>query len=338
MLLQTLSKIFGMFVKRRNRLFDSEKPIVTFLGIPVISVGNLSVGGTGKTPFTKMLAQSLLRYGYKPAIIGSGYGRKSKGLVVVSDGDRILSNPVECGDEMFMLAESLNVPILVHNKKYKAGITAIENFDIDCIIIDDGFQHRRLNRDSDILLIDSNVFLKPYLIPYGRLREPLESLRRADIICLMNCEVPSNYKGLFPPKKTFHAETKVLVPRNLNIIEEKPYTVPVAKSVIALSAIANPHRFTESLKSKGMNVEKEFFFKDHYYFDEKDIAKVIRCCNENRIEHVLTTEKDAVKLKEFINKFTSSEIFLSVLPIEIEIRNKELFDELIKPIFEDLEN
>ncbi|MDQ1266970.1 MAG: tetraacyldisaccharide 4-kinase, partial [Bacteroidota bacterium] len=183
-MLSALSKIYGAAVVWNNKRFDSGSIIPVKCKAPVISIGNISAGGSGKTPFTIMLTKEIIRMGYRPAIVGKGYKRKSRGLKIVSDGIEIFTNPVEAGDEMFMLAERLRVPVIVHDTKAEAALVADNRFKPDVIIIDDGFQHRGLYRDLDIVLLDAASLERPYLLPKGRLREPLSSLNRADIISI----------------------------------------------------------------------------------------------------------------------------------------------------------
>ncbi len=322
--------MFGFAVNRRNRHFDSGKYPVTRLNIPVISIGNLSVGGTGKTPFAKMLARVLLQMNHKPAIVSSGYHRKTKGEIVVTDGKTIFCKPEDCGDEMLMLAKSLSVPILVHDKKHLAAKAASERFDVDCIIVDDGFQHRWLHRNLDIVLIDNSIFRDPKLLPAGKLRENVSSLQRADLICMMNGQVSSDLNKEIEQNKLIHAETIILEPYCLN--EHKH---DIVLNAVVLTAIANPKRFSESVKSQGIAVQREFFFHDHHYFSSKDIEKVIDFANRNRHEDIITTEKDAVKLKGFLDDFSSAGLSLWVLPIDVRITESEdAFTKRLMEIFE----
>ncbi len=332
-----LSEIYKFAVTKRNKNFDIGKNKIHKCVSAVISVGNLSLGGSGKTPFVQTLTNIIKELGFKPAIVGRGYKRKSKGEVIVSDGIKILTNAKTGGDEMILLAESLNVPVVAHDMKYIGSLRAESMFNIDCIIVDDGYQHRQLFRDLDILLIDSETVTNPYLIPKGRLREPLESIKRADIIGLIgNIDIKKN-------KIEKLLEDKLLL--NLKVVHGKPYLISEDKSkdssillsdiknIVSVSGIAKPQNFRIMLEATGYNLLDEIVFDDHHYYKNSDIEYIINKCRKANINYLATTEKDAVKLKEFGNIFASNNIDVLVFPIFIKIEKGENeLKEIIKGI------
>ena len=337
LMLKFLSEIFGFAVKKRNQLYDSGKIKAVACPVPVFSIGNISVGGSGKTPFARMLCELLLDAGHRPAIVGRGYKRKSKGEVVVSDGVNILSDWQSAGDEMFMLAESLKVPVIVHDKKYLAARSACKLLDIDCIIVDDGFQHRKLKRDLDIVLIDKKTIDMPYLLPYGRLREPLSSLNRADVVCLPNLEYNFKEVALFinPKAQVINFEIQMRTPylasgdfqyADINLIMNSP--------CIALTGIANPDRFTTSLENLNIKVVKHFKFPDHHNFSAKDITGIIEFCKGSGLSTIATTEKDKVRLAQHWEGLRNNNIECLIFPIEMKItKGLAEFKELIESAF-----
>ncbi len=349
MFLKLFENIFGSFVERRNNSYDLNK-IEQYRGkIPVISIGNISVGGSGKTPFTIELAKLLLERGICPAVIGKGYKRKSKGGIIVSDGKQCISNAEEAGDEMLLIAQKLNVPVVLHQKKYEAARIVEENFNVDVILLDDGFQHRKLHRNLDIVILDSKTIDKPYLLPRGRLREPLKSILRADIICLYS---ESDYKKIAcfigNDAEVFYISVKKdgiynlekynpvachndLRQGNSNNFQFNEILKDNEKKFATISSIANPERFFNSIKD--ILFSHSFIFQDHHQYSEKDILKIIKCCKKKDINNLITTEKDAVKLYRFNELFKSNSIFIYVFSIKIDILNfQKLTDVILRTI------
>ncbi|ROL61428.1 tetraacyldisaccharide 4'-kinase [Bacteroidetes/Chlorobi group bacterium ChocPot_Mid] len=324
-----LSNIYNNAVKKRNINFDIGKSKIYRCSKPVISVGNLSIGGSGKTPFVITLSNIIKDLGYKPAIVGRGYKRKSKGEIIVSDGNKILTDAKSGGDEMFLLAQKLNVPVISNDLKYKGAMTAEKMFDIDCIVIDDGFQHRQLHRTLDILLIDSDTLDKPYLLPYGRLREPLESVKRADIICLVgNIESKTSEIKKFIQNK-FVCKIKVVPDNPYFLNENKSSKITVDRlsetqnKIISVCGIAKPKNFSGMLKALKFNIIYKFEFEDHHNYKESNIQRIIQACKLNEINLIATTEKDAVKFNEFGNIFAENNINILIFPISIKFDDGE---------------
>jgi len=324
MIKKILSKVFGFFVDKRNDKFDNTNEI-TKCNIPVISVGNLSVGGTGKTPFVQMLTKYFLSKEYKPGIVGKGYKRDGKGEVIVGNKNGALVNASTGGDEMVLLADSLKVPVVANDSKTLAALSIQDKFDIDLIIVDDGFQHRQLHRDLDIVLIDKETNDNPELMPKGRLREPISSLKRADIICFMG-----NFKISEEIKQNISPESVII---SVKPIKSNPYYLKDKQflkikeikgnsiNIFAFAGIAKPDRFFEMTKEMGFNCVSSHSYDDHHNYNSKDIEFLIQKCKENNCDNLATTEKDAAKLIEYIDILNSNNINCIVFPIALSIVN-----------------
>lgn len=366
MFLKLLENIFGHFVERRNNSFNSNRIKRYKAKIPVISIGNISVGGSGKTPFTIELAKLLLENGIKPSVIGSGYKGKSSGGFIVSDGKQIFADASQAGDEMILIAHKVNVPVVIHQKKYEAAKIVENHFKVDVILIDDGFQHRFLQRDLDIVLIDSKTLEQPFLLPRGRLREPLKSLKRADIICLYSqndyikiadyirkdaevfyistkndgvynfndyCSFFSRFCNSEQIEKSYSPEEKNLM--NCYPItqkdEEKNIFFKTNENFASISSIAQPERFFNSIKD--FNLIHNFIFRDHHQYSEKNVNSIIRNCKKKGISNILTTEKDAVKLHRYKELFDKHLIFVYVFSIKIDIFNFQKLTDIVLKTF-----
>lgn len=317
-----LEKLFAYFIRKRNSKFDTGEILPVECKIPVISVGNLSVGGTGKTPLVIYISNKLSDLGDKVAIIGRGYKRKSKGEIVVSDGKNILADVSEAGDEMMLIAEKTCSPVLVHSKKYKAALSAEKLFNVDYILLDDGFQHRKLSRNCDIVLVDKASLVNPFLIPKGRLRESFDALERADIICLTKgakikdliSKLPKNTK---PNLKIFEVDFMQASAYNLF---NKNNIVLTDKKYIAIAGLANPKNFFEMLTNNNYCIVEKIYFSDHHNYTKSDVLKIISLAKRNNITCVATTEKDAVKLKKYKAEFVNNNIDIFVFPLEVIIK------------------
>ncbi len=336
-MLRLLSTIYEYVVRKKNLSFDKKQRETFHVDVPVISVGNISVGGAGKTPFVKMLVKMLLDMGKKPAIIGRGYKKKIKGIVYVSDGITINYTPEECGDEMYLLAEALRVPVIAHEVKYEAALKAVEIFDIDSLVVDDGFQHRLLHRDMDIVLLDNRTLEQHHLLPYGRLREPLESLKRADFVCFRNdisLGQLSKYTLQYTENLVYKYDTLRPFRLSNNTSPDGQEIYDLRKGAVALSGIANPRSFEETLKNDGFNIVSHIAMPDHYKYKRKSVEKIVSQCLAYNLINIITTEKDSVKLKYFENIFEKNNINVYVLPINVSIeKGQTLLEERIYGLF-----
>jgi tetraacyldisaccharide 4'-kinase len=315
----------------------------------VISIGNITVGGTGKTPMTIELAQKMLKSGFKPAIVIRGYGRKTKTppdrqragvpVLVVSDGSKILAGVDEAGDEAYMMAKELpGVPVIVSPDKAAGAVYASKDLNANIILLDDGFQHLRLHRDADIVLVDClDPFAGGFLIPFGLLREPVSSLRRASLICLTNYSdtlrdaadaIEARIKKSGSAAPIIRLGYKVTGFRNLSTGERVELGRFKDKVVNAVCALGNPDSFKKSLESAGINISKYNIYPDHHFFTIDEILKIL----ENNVITV-TSGKDAVRIEPLIGEIPGTTAFNSLYVQEIcleIISGKEIWERFIK--------
>jgi tetraacyldisaccharide 4'-kinase len=271
-----LGAIYGLTTAYRNYLYDHGVLKASRLSRPVISVGNISVGGAGKTPFVILLGQLLQRRGITFDVLSRGYGRETREVRVVDPN----GSPRDFGDEPILLAKSLQCPVIVGRSRYHAGLLAEEKFASAFHILDDGFQHRSLARDFDIVLLTPDD-LSDHLLPGGRLREPLSSLRRADAICLT---ADADAAGLPAGKLIWR------VRRSLKIPADRP------ARPVAFCAIARPHQFLEQSRAAGIHPVAHKFYRDHHRYTARDIRNLQDMKLKHGADGFLTTQKDLVNL------------------------------------------
>lgn len=272
----------------------------------VISVGNLVAGGTGKTPFIEYLALALKREGRKVAVLIRGYkGRAEGSMTLVSNGHQVLGKYPWVGDEAYLLARNLQgIPVLMGVDRYKAGLFAVKELGVEEVLLDDGFQHLALHRDLDILLMDGlNPFGFGYLLPRGLLREPLNSIARADVLVLTRADLTQETGPLREELRRFNQGAPILLACHrpsglLTLNGERALDVEAlqGKAIVAFSGIANPRSFESTLESLGAKVLKHLVFPDHHPYSMGDLEAILEKGEDLRAEMVLTTEKDAVRL------------------------------------------
>jgi len=302
--LRVISSFYGLGVRARLFLHGTGFLRWTRLPCKVISVGNITLGGTGKTPAVEYIARLLRDEGMDVVLLSRGYrGRMERKFWVVSDGQRLLLSPREAGDEPYMLAQRLgDIPILVGRRRDLSGKYASAHYHPDVIILDDGFQHLGVKRDIDILLVDSQTgFGNGHLFPRGPLREPLAQLRRADLFLMTKVEdldacgeLEERIKSHKKHAIIFHSTYRPDYLNDLNRGERLPVGYIKDKRIAALSGIANPAYFRHLLKLVGAKVEEEIAFPDHHVYSRRDIPILKNAVR--RAECIVTTEKDAAKL------------------------------------------
>lgn len=325
--LPALSLFYRLAVWARNKAYDLGALRIRRLPHPVISVGNIVAGGAGKTPCVRFLAAELAKRGIRVAILSRGYGagkRRRHCPLLVSDGARILRSAEEAGDEPVMLAKGLAASIVVVDPdRFRAGMMAARECAVDCFILDDGFQHRKLRRDLDVLLIDRDrPFDNGRLLPAGLLREPRRNISRADILIVTRCEsAPSKelmdeIGAINPRAAIFSARHR---PNRLVEIESGAVRGPggalSGKKIAAFSAIARPDDFEKSLSGLGAVLAFRRAFPDHYPFDRKEIEEIVAEASRRGAEAIVTTAKDAVRLP----RMPSPPIPFFYLDVEMEV-------------------
>lgn len=353
-LLNLASRLFGLVVNLRHGLYNRRILKSQYLGCMVITVGNLTVGGTGKTPAVEKIVRALVAGGRRVAILSRGYRSKREPIIrkiwrtlshgapipprIVSDGHGLLLDSELAGDEPFMLAANLpGAVVLTDKNRVKSGQLAIGRFGCDTLVLDDGFQYLRLRGQLNILLIDhSNPFGNEHLLPRGVLREPIREIRRASHIFLTKSDGSTNGRLEEWIEKYRRPDAKVVEcrhrPNYLQSIQSSArlsLESLVGKRVAVFSGIAVPESFEALLIGAGTTIVYRKHFPDHYRFAEAEIAALLDRAQSLQAECVITTEKDAVRLSD--QWFYP--IPLYYLRIEIEIlRGQEHFDSLIRRV------
>jgi len=300
------AKLYELGVRARAGLYENNLFKTRRLNAPVISVGNLSVGGTGKTPCVAFLANCLRDAGRGVAILSRGYKRESEGRVEVSDGKEILCEPEESGDEPYLLAKSCpGVRVVVDRDRYAAGKWLEERAAISVFILDDGYQHLRLARDLNLLLVDATEPLdQAKMVPFGRLREPLAAMRRADAVIVTRSDQSFDRRSLEdtirkfarPGTPVFYAHHKMTNLIRLGDGHVIGFAGFARKRIAAVSGVARPDRFVADLEQMGMNIALRRDFEDHHRYTREELSKIIEHAQEARAEVIITTEKDAANL------------------------------------------
>jgi len=322
----SLVMVLRAFLYRKNILLKSQH-----LSVPVISIGNLTLGGTGKTPMVRYVTRLLLDRGLRPAIVSRGYGGKATGAVnVVSDGAKILLTPDMAGDEPFMLAEALpGVPVLTGPERVKVARHAIQEFGVNRIVMDDGFQHLAVSRDLDLVLFSARTLLgNGRVFPGGPLREPLSALGRAHGFVITGVDSGNRssvddfqrrLQGAFPEKPVFAGE---YLPAGIwHSRQGKAVTLAEARemAVFAFAGIANPDSFRQTLRQEGFSLVGFKEFRDHHGYTAQDVAVLVTAAQAHGAKALITTEKDFVKLRPFFAEFP-------ILALTIELRMDQGFD------------
>ncbi|MFO7667202.1 MAG: tetraacyldisaccharide 4'-kinase [Desulfobacterales bacterium] len=318
--LLVVSAFYSVSVRIRNALYNLEIFRQKKLKCKVISIGNITVGGTGKTPMTIYLAEKLTKHDRKVVVVSRGYkGKFEKNGGIISDGKDILVGPDFSGDEPFLMAAKLkDIPVIVGQNRYDAGLLAIRNFNPEIIILDDGFQHRKLFRDIDLLLLDSKrPFGNFHLIPGGILREPIASIKRASAFILTRSSLDSmkarntisavsNKQLVFDAYNTpyFFKVVKGGVSNPVAVFRSElseDFSFLSGKKVVAFSGIAGNGHFINALSEFKCDLLEFFDFPDHHEYTARDIEKISKSITERAAELVMTTEKDFARMNGKIN-------------------------------------
>jgi tetraacyldisaccharide 4'-kinase len=296
--LRGASYLYGASVKMRNYLYDRKILPQKTLPCKVISVGNIVVGGTGKTPMVIYLANLLREKGFRPAVLSRGYMGKSKAPVnIVSDGRRLFMKPEDCGDEPVLISQATKgIPVLTGPKRFLTGQIALEKFGVNVLILDDGFQHRQLTRDVDIVLLKRE---EPWgngrLLPAGQLRESSLSLKRPDMIVYVGDSLPDHDES----KPVFQAFHKGDILLNGATKQEYALDYLQGRRICAFAGIGSPERFQKTLNDTGAKTVFFVPFPDHHFYTREEIRNLQKRAEDEKVEMIVTTEKDGVKLKQF---------------------------------------
>lgn len=340
-LLSVLSVIYNIIVRLRSLLYEKNILNSKKLNNPVISIGNITAGGTGKTPFTAFLVEKLKKDN-DIAVISRGYGaqKKTKKAVLVSDGKKFLCGPELAGDELFMLSKKIKDTLIVRAEdRYTGGIMAEKIGFSGLVVLDDAFQHYQLDRSVDIVLIDGeNPFSNKKMLPAGLLREPLSELKRADVIVITRTEGLSDNKlkeikmnlSNYIKESTPIFKSEVKNDSILTIDDVKKYELGflAEKKVFAFCAIASPEAFRKSLKKAKADIADFRTFEDHYNYQKEDFMELIIAFQKSEADFMITTEKDAVKITKYEDIFSGIPLFK--LAIKMSLKNEKEFMDVLK--------
>jgi len=325
-----LSLIYDGIMRLRARLYAAGILPSRSLPCRVISIGNITAGGTGKTPMTIFIAQQLRAMGYRVVVISRGYrGRLEAMGGVVSDGETIFLGPEDAGDEPTLMARVLKgIPVLVGRQRYEMGRLAVDRFKPDVIVLDDAFQHMGLQRDLNLVLLDGrSPFGNGHLLPRGPLREPPTALKRAHAVLYTRCDPfhkfsrPRQLPDDLPVFAARHVPT-IRTPENeddLFLFGSKNMDLLRNKNVVAFAGLGDNQQFFDSLKPVGCTLARTFSFEDHHRYSFVETKQLAESAKRLQVDAVVTTGKDFVKIADF-NMWPCK---LIVVDVNIEVPDAE---------------
>jgi tetraacyldisaccharide 4'-kinase len=333
-----LIPLYWLPVRARNLLFDLGIFPAKKVNAKIISVGNITVGGAGKTPMTIYIVKTLQALNKKVAVLSRGYGRETEGYVFVSDGKELQAGVNEAGDEMFQTASECRCPAAVCENRVEGAVKLIEAFHPDVIVLDDAFQHRWIARDVDVVLFDQRFLtrtnrLRKLLLPTGSMRESFSMLRRADCI-VINRKFSAKEDALSriskhivgkPLFNAYYRAVGFIDVRNGRMYEPKDFQGQVS---LAVCGIAFPHSFFNALDSVGIAHENRLVFVDHKRYSIEEVQRIRKEFYAKNCYSVVTTQKDAVKLTQFKQELDDIDIYY--LKIELVIEEESAFTDYLK--------
>lgn len=337
LILYPLVPVYGCIIRIRNWFFDKLIFKPQKVNASVISVGNITVGGSGKTPLVIYLSSLLKSEGRKVGVLSRGYGRKSKGYLLVSKNSQILTSVDLCGDEIYQTVLECSVPAAVCENRVLGANRLIKETDIDTIVLDDAFQHRWIARNINLLICEQRFllncsFMNQRLLPTGIMREPFDSIKRADAVIInrkfsKHEDIPHSLQKYFNNKKIFTAYYVsvgfVDVKKKLN------YSIQdfEGQKSLVVSGVANPVSFINALKQTNVDTQNQIIFRDHKYYTLKEVQRIRKEFYSTNSHSVVTTEKDAVKLSKYSKELDDIDIFY--LKIKIMMDEPDLFRRFI---------
>jgi tetraacyldisaccharide 4'-kinase len=349
--LKAVSLGYGAGVAFRNKVYDTGRFRRKTLPCPVISIGNITAGGTGKTPMAVYLADLLIQMGKHPVVISRGYkGTLERTAAVVGDGTRLFLNARQAGDEPYMMAALKRFPVVVGKDRYQAGCLALDRLPVDVVVLDDGFQHRRLKRHLDLLLMDhASPLGNGRLLPAGRLREPpMPALARAGAVILTRCpenalETPHWVSRAAPGKPVFYARHHPfpVAIEPVGFRKDSPHDTVCKNcaktaaldrlqgvSAVLFSGIADNRSFYRTIRDFGANVLDHLEFVDHYRYKRADILQIQQRALALNAEMLITTEKDWARLDRSI----VWPMDLTIVGISFSLDSESGFRRLVKTV------
>lgn len=318
-ILSPLTVLYKFVIRLRNNLFDKNFLKQESVNAKVISVGNLTVGGSGKTPFVIFIAKYLKSKNVKVGVLSRGYGRNSSGYLLVSTNTEPFVEVDKSGDEIYLVATECEIPTAVSEKRVDGANKFLHDVDLDVIVLDDGFQHRWIKRDVNILMIDqkflSNVnSVDQNLLPLGSMREPFESIDRSDLVVINKkfspkINIPTKLRNHFEDKKVFYSS--YLVDGIFDVKNDNHYTLKEfeGQHSLVVCGIARPFSFLRTLENNNINVKNKIIFSDHKNYSIREIERIRKEFYGTNSFSVLTTQKDAVKLMKFKKELDDIDIY-----------------------------
>ena len=320
-LLLPISWLYQCVVFFRNMAYDQNWFKVHALDVPIISIGNISVGGTGKTPMAEYVLSWYIDQGFTPAYLSRGYGRKSKGFFWVKPSQ---DQARQVGDEALQVARKFpNLPVAVCEDR-AAGIKRMtREGNIDVVVLDDAFQHRRVARNLDIVLLDANRMPdKDFFLPAGNLREGRKALLRADLVIVNKVADPGEILSLKRRMHAWYPEPPLFCVPSLGspvlFFPERILKPVEVNRAIVFSGIGNNAFFRRQVEEMGLEVVDSFFFRDHYVYQMQDLVRMQKAFEQRKVDLILTTEKDYCRLKDMKWLPQFSDLPLAYLPLKLE--------------------
>jgi len=332
-----LIPVYLLIISLRNWFFDKNILKSESINAKIISVGNITVGGSGKTPLVIYIAELLKNSGKKIGVLSRGYGRKSKGYKLVSDGEKIFTEVQESGDEIYHTVLECKIPAAVCENRVYGAKKLIEDTNVDYIVLDDGFQHRWIKRDKDIVIAEQrfmtgNNFFIHNLLPTGNMREPFSSLKRSNGIVINRKfseeeSISKERRKYFSGKEIFTAHYKAI--SFVDIVKNGEYNLEEfeGQRSLVVSGIANPFSFLNALSQTSVDTSNKLIFRDHKNYSQKEVQRIRKSFYATNSHSVVTTEKDAVKLMKFSKELDDIDIFF--LKIKLVIDEGESFRKYI---------
>ena len=321
----------------RNYLFNNGYFPIRKVGAKVISIGNLTVGGSGKTPAVIYIAKMLKDKGKKIGVLSRGYRRKSRGYLLVADNDKIITSVDKCGDEIFLTADECRVPCAVAESRVSGAKKFLHDIDLDTIVLDDAFQHRWIHRDLNILMFDQRFVkiagrLEQKLLPLGYMRESFSEVERADVVIINRkfsekTGIPPKINKYFEGKPIYYAYYKTTGFYDVKDHQFYPVEDFLGQKSLVICGVAQPHSFIKILQQNKIDIKNRLMFPDHKNYTLKEIQLIRKRFYDTNSYSVITTQKDAVKLNYYSKELDDIDIYY--LKIDMEIEDKEDFEKLL---------
>ena len=318
-----LAILFRLIVWFRGKLYELKIFPQRSIEKPVLCVGNLSAGGTGKTPWVQLLSQYFIERNRVVTILSRGYSGDFSGVLEVKDD----MDPRKCGDEPLWLKKNTKAQVYVGRNRKQAAQEAMSVGSTDLFILDDGFQHQKLRRDLDLVLLDASAPRHHYhLLPVGYLREDFAALKRADLVVINKCNYasPENLEWLYKRTQMFVAKDQIFsadfVFSHWEPLVEGEGAVPPSENTSMTCGVGNPQAFIKTLENIGLKPVKQFIFPDHYYWKPDDIERMTYNMKRVGSSNLVMTEKDAVKLNRYKKHFAELKIQLWVCKMKVQLR------------------